>query len=93
MSMETKMAGSVDNVYNMLETLRTYAKPAQDAELESLYSFAVESGFKGARIELWDVPYWRRKQRIAAFGFNEKSFQEYFPLPTVLNGLFDLCEK
>ncbi|GJQ78768.1 hypothetical protein Trydic_g2800 [Trypoxylus dichotomus] len=92
-SMETKMAGSVENVMDMLETLRTYAKPAQDAELESIYAFALESGFEGARMELWDVPYWRRKQRIAAFDFNEKSFQEYFPLPTVLNGLFELCER
>lgn len=93
MSMETKMAGSVENVMNMLETLRTYARPAQEAELEGLYAFALESGFEGARMELWDVPYWKRKQRIAAFDYNETSFQEYFPLPVVLNGLFELCER
>nr|XP_022915778.1 probable cytosolic oligopeptidase A [Onthophagus taurus] len=93
MSMETKMAGSVTNVKNMLSTLLERAKPAQDAELANLYEFASKSGFEGSRIELWDVPYWRRKQRISQFCFTDQEIQEYFPLPKVLKGMFNLCER
>ena len=93
MSMETKMAESVTNVNNMLHVLLERAKPAQDKELENLYEFALERGFRGSRIELWDVPYWRNKQRNSLFNYKEEVFKEYFPLQTVLTGLFELCEK
>ncbi|RZC39037.1 Peptidase M3 domain containing protein [Asbolus verrucosus] len=93
LSMETKMAGSIDNVNKMLTTLLERAKPAQDRELQSLYEFAVERGFQGGRIELWDVPYWRRKQQRSLFDYKEEDFKEYFPLPKVLEGLFHLCER
>ncbi|XP_068903131.1 uncharacterized protein [Tenebrio molitor] len=93
MSMETKMAESVDNVNKMLNTLLETAKPAQDTELQQLYEFALERGFKGGKIELWDVPYWKKKQQRSLFNYKEEDFKDYFPLSKVLNGLFDLCEK
>lgn len=93
LSMETKMAENVENVSNMLNTLLERAKPAQDEELESLYEFALERGFKGARIELWDVPYWRKKQQKSLLNYNEEDYKDYFPLPIVLTGLFELSEK
>lgn len=93
MSMETKMAGSVENVQHLLKTLLEYAKPAQEKELNHLYDFAKERGFEGTSIELWDVPYWKRKQQKTVFSYNEKEIQQYFPLPKVLDGLFELCEK
>lgn len=93
MSMETKMAGSMENVQNMLDTLLEYAKPSQDVEIENLFSFAKKNGFDGARIELWDVPYWRRKQCISLYNYNEEKLKECFPLPKVLEGLFNLCEN
>ncbi|EFA01119.2 putative cytosolic oligopeptidase A-like Protein [Tribolium castaneum] len=93
LSMETKMAENVGNVNSMLHTLLEKAKPAQETELASLYEFALERGFKGGRIELWDVPYWRKKQLKTLFNYNEEEFKNYFPLPTVLTGLFELCER
>lgn len=93
MSMETKMAGSVQNVKNLLLTLLQRAMPAQERELINLHKFATDSGFKGERIELWDVPYWRRKQQVSLFDYKEEVMQEYFPLPKVLEGLFNLCEQ
>lgn len=93
MSMETKMAGSQENVQNMLDTLLEHAKPSQDSEIKNLYEFAKKSGFEGSRIELWDVPYWRRKQCISLFNYTEDKLREYFPLPRVLEGLFKLCEN
>lgn len=93
MSMETKMAGSKENVQNMLNTLLESAMPAQQDELNKLHAFAVESGFNGSRIELWDVLYWKHKQCRNMYGYEEKDYKNYFQLPKVLNGLFGLCEK
>ncbi|XP_019871362.2 uncharacterized protein LOC109599775 [Aethina tumida] len=93
MSMETKMAGSASSVQNMIKGLLQYALPAQEIELNTLHEFAVERGFKEERLQLWDVPYWRRKQKKTLYNFDEDNIKEYFPLPKVLEGLFDLCEK
>lgn len=93
MSMETKMAGSLQNVYNMIAALLESAKAAQERELQNLHKFATKSGFEGERLELWDVPYWRRKQCISLYNYNKEIYRQYFPLSTVLNGLFSLCEK
>lgn len=88
--METKMAGNIDNVNFTLRTLLERAKPAQDRELEDLYAFALERGFKGKRIELWDLPYWRRKQQKTLFEYREEDYKDFFPLPKVLEGLFQV---
>jgi len=42
---------------------------------------------------MWDVPFWRRRQKLALFDYNEQKLKDYFPLNTVLDGLFQLCEK
>lgn len=93
MSMETKMAGNVENVQNMIDVLLEHAKPSQDAEIDSLFDFAKKNGFEGTSIELWDVPYWRRKQAITLYNHNEDTLKELFPFPKVLNALFNLCES
>lgn len=93
MSMETKMAGKVHEVHNMISNLLTHAKLAQDEEMKNLYNYAVGRGFNYETLELWDVPYWRRKQLHTLYKYSENNFKDYFPLNTVLDGLFKLCEK
>lgn len=93
MSMETKMAGNVQEVHNAIYALLKHAKPAQEQEVKDLHNFAVERGFQFDMLELWDVPYWRRKQAQSLFNYSEEDFKEYFPLDIVLNGLLQLCEK
>lgn len=93
MSMETKMAGGVNNVRNLLEKLLDSARPAQETELASLHEFALQHGFKDSKIELWDVPYWRKCQQNELFHYRENDYVHYFPLPTVLSGLFSLCKN
>lgn len=93
MSMETKMAGSVENVKTLINTLFEKAKPAQDEELKQLYEFANKSGFNYTKFEIWDIPYWRKKQELSEYNFNPENYKKYFPYPTVLSGMFKLCEK
>ncbi|PNF35222.1 putative cytosolic oligopeptidase A [Cryptotermes secundus] len=92
MSMETKMAGSVEKVKTMITSLLARARPTQDREIFELQEFAISRGFQGS-IQLWDLPYWRRKQHTSLFGVSEDQIRKYFPLPRVLTGLFMLCEQ
>ncbi|XP_026761172.2 uncharacterized protein LOC113520107 [Galleria mellonella] len=92
MSMETKMAGSIENVYNMLDSFLETALPMQEVEIELLQRFAHERGFD-VKLEHWDIPYWQRKQKWSLYNFDEDKIREYFPLPRVISNLFNLCSK
>ncbi|XP_051176572.1 uncharacterized protein LOC127291461 [Leptopilina boulardi] len=92
MSMETKMAGTVQNVYDFFDTLLVEARPAQEREMEELNKFAQERGFDDT-IKQWDIPYWSRKQQRALYQYEEKVIQEYFALPKVLESIFKLSEN
>ncbi|XP_017878961.1 probable cytosolic oligopeptidase A [Ceratina calcarata] len=91
LSMETKMAGSMENVCNILDTLLATARPAQEYELKQLHAFASERGLEGG-LQLWDVTFWARKLLNSQHKFKEQSLNNYFPLPKVLDGLFNLVE-
>ncbi|XP_043285115.1 probable cytosolic oligopeptidase A isoform X2 [Venturia canescens] len=92
LSMETKMAGSLDNVYNVLDTLLDAAYPSQMVELNELEKFAQERGFDNT-LRDWDIDYWARKHRRSVLNVKDEILRDYFPLPIVLRGLFDLVER
>lgn len=90
MSMETKMAGSLENINTIFGGLLERAKPMQEVEVEQLQRFAKECGFD-EKLEQWDIPYWQRKHKWSIYNFNEEQVREYFPLPKVITSLFNLC--
>uniref|UniRef100_A0A0N7ZC91 oligopeptidase A n=2 Tax=Scylla olivacea TaxID=85551 RepID=A0A0N7ZC91_SCYOL len=92
MSMETKMAGSVENVLSMITSLLAKAKTAQDKEIASLQEFAESRGFE-LQLEAWDVPYWRRKQKRHLFNFDQTQLQDYFPFEHVFVSLLELSSE
>ncbi|XP_071557625.1 uncharacterized protein [Temnothorax nylanderi] len=91
MSMETKMADNLENLHNTIETLRNTAFPAQEQEVANLTEFARERDFNDT-LRVWDIAYWGRKQRRSMYNCDENKWREYFPLPTVLSGLFEHIE-
>lgn len=92
MSMETKMAGSVQNVKETLARLHESAKPAQDSEISNLQVYAEKLGYH-RKLEIQDIAYYRRKQLTDLYGFNEDVLREYFPLNKVFSNLLTLSEK
>merc|ERR1719424_2240220 len=93
-SIERKMASSVEAVDELTEMLLAKAMPAAKAELAELTAFAKAKGFdEPDGIALWDVPFWSERQSEEKFGFEEEELRPYFALPNVLDGLFALCKK
>jgi oligopeptidase A len=92
MSMETKMAGSVKTVTDTISSLLDVARPAQEVEIAQLQSFADKTGFP-KKLEIQDVPYYRRRLLQDVHGFDAEVIKEYFPLNKVLLNMFQLSEK
>lgn len=88
LSLARKMASDVEAVEKLLEELRQVSYPAAEKELAELKVFAQTEA-----LEPWDLSYWAEKQREAQFAFTDEELRPYFPLPQVLNGLFDLANR
>jgi oligopeptidase A len=83
-SLATKMAETTEQVHDFLEGLAKRARPAAVRELEELEKFA------GKALAAWDVAYYSEQLRQHKYSISDQELRPYFPLDTVLNGLFRL---
>jgi oligopeptidase A len=49
--------------------------------------------FAGQKLDPWDVGYWAEKQRAALYDFDEEALRPYFPLKSVVDGMFQIFGK
>lgn len=92
MSMETKMAGSVENVHSMIAAMHGPAREAQEAEISRLQDYAESRGLEDS-INTYDVPFYARKERRTLLGIQDEAVREFFPLPHVLETIFGLMSE
>ncbi|XP_019642634.1 PREDICTED: probable cytosolic oligopeptidase A [Branchiostoma belcheri] len=90
LSLDTKMADSVQEVMSLLQSLKVKSKPAAEKEYAQLEEFARSNGHEG-KLNLWDLSFWSERQREQLFSFSEEELRPYFPLERVLSGMFELC--
>ncbi|MFC5438282.1 M3 family metallopeptidase [Rhodanobacter umsongensis] len=91
-SLATKMAASPTEVMEFLHDLATRARPVAQQELATLREFA-RSELKLDNLESWDVGYASEKLRQQQYALDEERLKSYFPLPAVIEGLFELTSK
>lgn len=88
-SLTSKMAENPQNVWKLIHSLKQKSKDAAEREHQQLQEFANANGQEGA-LRQWDVAFWSERQREHLFSFNDEDLRPYFPLPVVLEGLFNL---
>ncbi|MEM6254656.1 MAG: M3 family metallopeptidase [Cyanobacteria bacterium P01_D01_bin.156] len=94
LSIARKMAPSVDAVESLMEELRSASYDAAVKELEDLKAFAQKQNAAEANeLKQWDIPFWAERMRETEFDLNDEELRPYFPLPQVLNGLFELAHR
>ncbi len=92
LSIDAKMAGSVEDVWSLLGELEQAARPAAEAELEALTAYAASHGI-AEKLSPWDVPYVSERLREEQYDYDSEALREYFQMPKVLSGLFKLTER
>jgi oligopeptidase A len=94
LSLASKMAPDVQAVETLLEELRQASYPAAQHDLEELRSFARQQQAPEAEdLCHWDLPFWAERLREHRYTFSDEELRPYFPLPRVLDGLFDLARR
>ena len=93
-SIDAKMAPTPAAVWDLLARLEQAARPAAEREFAALTAFAAaQGGADVAVLEPWDVPFWSERQREALYDYDSEALREYFQMPRVMEGLFDLIHK
>lgn len=87
LSLARKMAHSCAEVIAFLEDLAVRSRPMAEKELAELETFA------GKRLEAWDMAYYSEKLKQKTLEIGDEELRAYFPLPKVLDGLFELTRK
>lgn len=90
-SLECKMAKTVANVENMINTLYQKSAVAAQTEMEQIKKYAQSQNFH--QMQPWDVPFYSERLKESKFDFNEEELKPYFAFPNVLKGLFDLANR
>ncbi len=91
LSLVPKMAESPGQVIRFLRDLANRARPFAEKDLADMRAFGLEH-LNLPNPQPWDWPYVGEKLKEARYAFNEQEVKQYFPLPTVLAGLFKIVE-
>ena len=86
---EDRMAKVGTKAKAFIDDLREKTQNAFDRENQELVAYRNQiEGESAPPLEAWDIGYYAEKQRQAKYDFNEEELRPYFPLDTVLRGLF-----
>lgn len=85
------MAESSDQVLSFLRDLAKRSKPFAAQDLEQLKAYAAEQGC--ADLQSWDSGFYGEKLREQRYSVSQEILRAYFPIDTVLNGLFSIVQR
>jgi oligopeptidase A len=92
LSLAPKMANTVDEVDLFLTNFAIKSKPFAQKDWQELCEYAkAELGFEEG-LEPWDIPFAAEHLKQARYSFSENELKQYFPLPKVLDGLFQVIQ-
>ena len=92
LSLDTKMAESPEHVLAFLRELAEKSLPYAKKEYQELQQFAQqEVGISD--LQAWDIGYVSEKLKQQRYSISDEDLKPYFPVDSVLGGLFKLVEK
>lgn len=89
LSLYTKMADDNQQVLTLLYDLASKSREIAIKESEELCTFAKKID-KDITVEAWDISYYSEKLQQEKYSFSSQELKEYFQLPVVMQGLFEL---
>ena len=92
LSLSKKMASNVKEVEDLLQMINKKARNHALKDHNDLKEFAKkETG--NDNLELWDMSFWSTKMKEVELNFKEEELKKYFPLDSVLEGLFRIANS
>ena len=92
LSLAPKMANSVEEVDSFLTNFAQKAKPFALKDWQELSDFAKTKLGISDGLEPWDIAFASERLKQERYSFSENELKQYFPLPKVLDGLFQVIQ-
>ena len=92
LSLSKKMAKDTKEVKDLLEMIYSKAKKHAVKDLQNLKEF-VKKETGNDKLELWDMGFWSERLKEKELDFKEEELKRYFPLDSVLEGLFRIANN
>ncbi|HWB85051.1 MAG TPA: M3 family metallopeptidase [Bryobacteraceae bacterium] len=92
--LEDRMAHTGARALAFLEDLKSKTEARFREENRELLEFrrSIE-GVQAPELQPWDIGYYAEKQRAALYAFDEEALRPYFPLESVVAGMFELVGR
>ena len=91
LSLAPKMASNVEEVDSFLTNFAQKSKPFAFKDWQELSEFA-KTELSIDDLEPWDIAFASERLKQARYSFSENELKQYFPLPKVLDGLFQVIQ-
>lgn len=92
LSLSKKMAKDINEVRNLLEMINSKARSHAIKDKDDLREF-VKTETGSDKLELWDMGFWSERMKEKELNFKEEELKRYFPLDSVLDGLFRIANN
>ena len=93
-ALSRRMAKDGATAMAFVEDLHARTKEAFDREVAELEAYkAAKTGTETAHLNQWEGAYWAEKLRREQYDFDEELLRPYFPMQSVMDGMFSLVEK
>jgi oligopeptidase A len=92
LSLAPKMANTVDEVDLFLTNFAIKSKPFAQKDWQELTEFASSELGLSQGLSPWDIAFASERLKQARYSFSENELKQYFPLPKVLGGLFQVIQ-
>ena len=88
-----RMAKNGERALSFLSKLQAQTVAAFHRENKALETFRAQRTGDLRKLEPWEIGYWAEKQRSSEYDYDEEELRPYFPLKSVLAGLFELVHR
>ncbi|MDD4126691.1 MAG: M3 family metallopeptidase [Methanomicrobium sp.] len=88
-----RMAKNASNVFEFLNALKEPLSVKKDEDLKALLDVKRSIDPGAEEVYRWDNSYLNNILMIEDYNYDEEELKEYFPLDSVLNGIFDTTGK
>jgi oligopeptidase A len=92
--LEDRMAHTGKTARRFVEDLTLKTRPAFEREREALREFRTSLEGPGApELRPWDLAFYSEKQRQALYDFDAEELRPFFPIQSVIQGLFETARR
>ena len=94
LTLQRRMARHGEAALKFTEDLHDKILKAFHKDTEELQAWKAEQmGMANGPMQPWEVGYWAEKRRKAEYDYDEEELRPYFPLPSVMEGMFGIVSK